>query len=99
MGTKVAPSYANIFMSDFEEKYVYSYQLQPKVWYRYIDNIFCIWQHGLEELKGFLMHINSVHRTIKFTEEISRDEINFLDTTVKLSDGKINTDLYCVKYR
>ena len=95
MGTRVAPSYANIFMSDFEQKHIYSYRLQPKVWYRYIDDIFCIWQYGIEELNGFLTHINSVHRTIKFTAEISKTEINFLDTTVKLNEGEITTDLYC----
>ena len=43
MGTRVAPSYANIFMSSFEDKYVYDYHLQPLVWYRYIDDVFCIW--------------------------------------------------------
>ncbi len=36
MGTKVAPSLANIFMADFEEKYVYTYPLQPLFWARYI---------------------------------------------------------------
>ena len=40
MGTRVAPSHANIFMSNFEEKYVYTYDLQPGAWYRYIDDIF-----------------------------------------------------------
>ena len=29
MGTKLAPSYANLFMTKFEEKYVYTYLLQP----------------------------------------------------------------------
>ena len=42
MGTRVAPSYANIFMSYFEDKYVYNYHLQLLVWYRYIDDVFCI---------------------------------------------------------
>ena len=31
MGTKLAPSYANLFMTKFEEKYVYTYPLQPKL--------------------------------------------------------------------
>ena len=46
MGTRVAPSYAYIFMNDFEERHIYSYHLQPVAWYRYIDDIFCLWQHG-----------------------------------------------------
>ena len=32
MGTKLAPSYANLFMSKFEDKYVYTYPLQPQLW-------------------------------------------------------------------
>ena len=67
MGTRVAPSYANIFMNDFEERHVYSYRLQPVAWYRYIDDIFCLWQHGEDELEKFTTHLNSVHETIKFT--------------------------------
>ena len=43
MGTRVTPSYANIFMNDFEERHVYSYHLQPVAWYRNIDDIFCLW--------------------------------------------------------
>ena len=40
MGTKLAPSYANLFMAKFEGKYVYTYPLQPKLWKRFIDDIF-----------------------------------------------------------
>ena len=43
MGTKVAPSYANLFMSNLEEKMLGSYDKQPTIWLRYIDNIFFIW--------------------------------------------------------
>ena len=95
MGTRVAPSYANIFMSYFEDKYVYNYHLQPLVWYRYIDDVFCIWQHGETELNEFVKHLNTVHGTIKFTTESSLTEISFLDTMVQLNDGDISTDLYC----
>ena len=94
MGTKLAPSYANIFMSDFEEKYVYTYELQPKIWLRYIDDIFCIWQHGETELKKFTNHLNGVHGTIKFTVETSNTSINFLDTTVMIRDQELETTLY-----
>ena len=32
MGTKLAPSYANLFMSKFEQDHVYTYHLQPSLW-------------------------------------------------------------------
>ena len=38
--------------------------------------------------------ITQAHPTIKFTTEWSRDSVSFLDTTVKIVDGRIVTDLY-----
>ena len=95
MGMRVAPSYANIFVSQFEEKYVYTYRLKPLAWYRYIDDVFCIWQHGDSELKNVVEHLNNTHDTIKFSMETSKVEISFLDSMVKLENGKIVRDLYC----
>jgi len=96
MGTKVAPSFANLFMADFEEKWVYNHHTQPSLWLRYIDDIFIIWEHGMPELDKLLAHLNSCHPTIKFTAEHSLNSVNFLDTTVHLtSDNTLYTDLYC----
>ena len=39
MGTKLVPSFANLFMGHFEDKFVYSYPLQPFIWKRFIDDI------------------------------------------------------------
>ena len=94
MGTRVAPSYANIFMNDFEEKHVYTHHLEPLAWYRYIDDIFCLWQHGEEELEKFTTHLNSVHETIKFTIEKSITSVSFLDTEVHLDNKNIHMTLY-----
>ena len=79
MGTKLAPSYAALFMTKFEEKYVYSYPLQPKLWKRLIDDIFLIWHYGMDSLLEFIEHLNTVHPTDKFTSDISHTEISFLD--------------------
>ena len=94
MGTRLAPSFANIFMYHFEEKYVYPYPLKPTIWLRYIDDIFMIWDHGRDELTEFINHLNSSNENIKFTSEISDHELNFLDVTVCVSDNKLTTDLY-----
>ena len=51
MGTKLAPSYANLFMSHFEDKYVYRYPLQHFLWKRYIDGIFLIWTYSFGRTK------------------------------------------------
>ncbi len=82
-------------MDDWESKWVYTYPLTPFIWRCYIDDMFMIWTHGVEELKKFVEHLNSVHPTIKFTAEWSETEINFLDTTVKVSkDRQLYTTLY-----
>jgi peptide-methionine (R)-S-oxide reductase len=96
MGTRVAPSFANIFMADFEERYVYTYPTQPKIWLRYIDDIFMIWDHDKDSLDSFLNYLNECHHRIKFTSEISDSFVNFLDTSVHIDNNrKLYTDLYC----
>ena len=48
--------------------------ISPLVWYRYIDNIFMLWQHREKELKKFLEILNAYHLTIKFTANYSREK-------------------------
>ena len=84
MGTRVAPSYANIFMDWFERKYVYTYVDQPDFWARFIDDIKTLWSLGSDKLDEFLAHINSSHPTIKFTVIRSHKMVPFLDTEVLL---------------
>ena len=94
MGTRVAPTLANLFMADFEERFVYTYHTQPKLWGRFIDDIFMIWDSGEAEIMDFIKHLNSVHDSIKFTYEISENAIPFLDTVVKIYNGTLTTDLH-----
>ena len=94
MGTKLASLYANLFMTKFEEKYVYTYPQQPKLWKRFIDDIFLIWPHGMDWRLKFIEHLNTVHPTIKFTSDISHTEIFFLDLTIYISNFKLYTRLY-----
>ena len=97
MGTKAAPGFANCFMGDFEEQFVYPYRLQPLKYLRFLDDCFLIWHHGLEELELFVNHMNTQMESIKFTMEASKTQVNFLDTIVKINkdNNTIETDLYC----
>ena len=95
MGTRVAPSYANLFMCKIEKGLLENYPLKPKTWLRYIDDIFFIWEHGETELKNWATYLNESHDRIKFTMEYSKEKVNFLDVTVKVeTDNKLSTDLY-----
>jgi hypothetical protein len=94
MGTRLAPSYANIFMGWLENQYLSSCPVKPKVYYRYIDDIFMIFQNEIE-VQQFSEFCNNFHKTIKFTTEFSTEGVSFLDTQVKLDiNGKVYTTLY-----
>ena len=40
IGTKFAPPYACIFMDYIEREFLKNEQIQPWIWFRYIDDIF-----------------------------------------------------------
>ena len=46
MGTRKAPNYDIIFMHYLESNFLTSYPKQPKIWLRFIDDIFMIWEEG-----------------------------------------------------
>ena len=60
IGTKFTPPYAYIFTDELETKSLQSQSLQPFVWFRYIDDIFFIWNHGKDKLEKFLDDVNSL---------------------------------------
>ena len=94
MGSKVSPSFAILYMHNFESKYVYTYHKRPLIYLRYIDDIFMIWPHSLEDLNTFIEYINSQETNIKFSTEISDKSVSFLDMQVSIQDNHITTDLY-----
>ena len=93
MGTKMAPSYANLFMDRFERAFLAQEPTQPLVWKRYIDDILCIWIGTRSELEGFLDRLNKAHRTLKFTWSISNERIEFLNLNL-FKGGRFNRTTY-----
>ena len=94
IGTKFALPYACLFMDKLETGFLETQQLQPLVWFKYMDGIFFIWTHGEEKLKIFLNRLNEFDPCIKFTYESNKESIVFLDNKVSLRNGKVFTDLY-----
>ena len=94
IGTKFAPPYACIFMDEVETSFLDTQELKPLVWFRYIDDVFFIWNHGQEKLDSFLEEFNRFNPHLKFTHESSKESIHFLDLNVMISNGKLSTDLY-----
>ena len=82
-------------MGEFEKQALEGADLKPWLWWRYIDDIFMIWEHGEESLLKFIDYLNEIHPTIKFTYKYSRDSIEFLDVMViKEEGGGLKTDLF-----
>ena len=94
MGTRMAPSYVNLFMAQLERRLLDNANMKPLIWWRYIDDIFTIWCHGEASLETFVEDLNLAHPTIKFTVEWSRSSIPFLDTRVLLENRQLTTDLH-----
>ena len=96
MGTICAPSCANIFMSEFEEKHIYRLiQTKSVINLRYINDIFMIWIKSESELRHFMNEINQKHQSIKFDFKFSKESIEFLDTLVYIdSKNRLQTTLY-----
>ena len=65
----MAPPYAIIFMTELEEMFLSTCVRKPLVWWRYIDYMFLIWEHGEENLKEFLRLLNEFNPTCKFTAD------------------------------
>ena len=95
MGTRMAPSYANLFMEKLEQKFLQTQNKLPLVWWRYIDDAFAIWTHGVPCLNVFLRELNNYHTTNKFTADWLAHEVTLLlDTRVYIKDGRVQTDLH-----
>jgi hypothetical protein len=67
MGTRVAPSFANIFMAMIGKKILINGETFIYVFKRIIDNILIIWTGTEQEFLLLMNRINGLHDTIKFT--------------------------------
>ena len=94
MGTRMAPSYTNLFMGNLERKILEKVDKRPDIWWRYIDDVFAIWPHGEERLIEFIEQINNGHSKIQFTAEWSNRSIAFHKVRVTIEEGCLTTDLF-----
>ena len=94
MGSPLGPVLANIFMCDFEEKWVLKNISQPTIWFRYVDDTFTLFKNKTDAL-SFSHYLNGRHN-IKFTIEFEQnDEIPFLDILLKRNlDSSFSTSIY-----
>ena len=95
-GPHMPCSYADIAMVKYDFL-ANQFHLKPKIWKRFRDDIFTLWEHGVDTLPSFLDYLNGMDTTgkIKFTMEIaSENGLEFLGLKWKIAEGKIRVDVY-----
>lgn len=93
MGSKISPYLANIFFCELEDK-LKNHPLFPKVWVRYVDDIFVVIKERY--VHAFMVLLNSLQNSIKFTfEKESERRLPFLDILIsRKEDGNIVFSIY-----
>ena len=81
MGKRFAPSYANIFMADWEESALAKAPLKPLHYYRFLDDIWGTWTHSRADFDHFIEFLDNHHPSIKVKYTVDENSINFLDVT------------------
>lgn len=92
MGNSLSSFVAEIFMANFEMGISKDHRF-PRVWIRYIDDIFAIMNK--RKVDSTLLWLNSLHSTINFTKEEERDnKLPFLDILVINDKSNLEFDVY-----
>ena len=63
-------------------------------WFRYVDDVLCLWTGSIPQLHEFLAFINGFYPTIKFTPEIGGSTINFLDINISVKNHKHISEIF-----
>ena len=105
MGTKMAPTYANLVLGYLETK-LYSkieqtHGLDLKIfvekgWKRFLDDAYITWDEIYGDINVLLEVLNGLHPRISFTLDYQSDSIPFLDILLlrDKENNRITTDIF-----
>ena len=90
MGTRMAPSYANLFLAKFE---IDALSRVPDTsltrgGVTYIDDVFMIWTHSVDDLQTFPTYLNNIHPPSNLHLTILSHPYHFLTSTCLSLTGK-----------
>ena len=95
MGTKMGPSYANLFVGYIENQIFQQYTgHKPEYFGRYIDDCFGATSCSRSDLDSFVSFVNSFHPALDFTWEISETSVTFLDVLVSVNGNCLSTTVH-----
>ena len=94
MGNPLSPVLSNLYMEFFETKFLPNILPHGVLWFRYVDDIFCIWPLA-ENVNSFLVTLNNLVPSIKFTIEEEVDLcLPFLDVSIFRTDTGFKFNVY-----
>ena len=96
MGSPLGPTLANVFMSHMEKRWLKDCPLEfkPILYRRYVDDSFLLFNSD-QHIQQFLEYLNNKHESIKFTVELSKNNIlPFLDIKIKKESNGFSTSIY-----
>ena len=85
MGSSLSPVLANLCMEFIEIEFISNCpeDIKPLIWFRYVDDVFIIYQKDEANFNRFLDYVNNLVPSIKFTVEWEMDnKLPFLDVLV-----------------
>lgn len=95
MDAKFAPSLANLFMTEWEDRHVFNrYRPQMKFYRRFIDDLLIIWAGSREFALEFIFHLNHSSNNIKLDYQLSDHSVNFFDVTIDKSENRLTIRVF-----
>lgn len=99
MGRKFAPAYASLYLVEWESTVLALCPKKPLHYFRYLDDIWGVWTHSIDEFDHFFKRLNTHDPSITLKYELNPSSINFLDTTTYKgpefhSTGRLDTKVF-----
>ena len=76
-------NYACTYLGEWEQELFEKSNRLPTHYWRYVDDAWGLWEHGLEKVQEFHKLANSLHPCIKTELRFSSQQIEFLDVNIK----------------
>jgi hypothetical protein len=94
MGSRIGSGVACLTMGYIERNMLSQYDgAIPILFKRYIDDILGIFVGSHQDLEAFIDYVCNFHENIKYTHEISNQNLAFLDLKLSIEDNGISTTI------
>jgi hypothetical protein len=97
MGAPTSAILAETFIQHMEHKYLYSILKTQQIiaYYRYVDDIFIIYNKSKTNIEKTLNNFNNIQLSMKFTiEKEQHEKINYLDNTIHRKDKQLEFSIH-----